>query len=639
MISVIKLYVPLEYVQGGKKVRKLVAVDTKTAEMGGRLFLNFPYNKKLLSEVKNMGGRKWHGPPCDPDEGSKFAQRVFGNPKCWSIPLTPRNRFQLAYLENKNPYAPYNAPLITVDGIVRPLKPYQVEGLAFMLTRRRCILAYDMGLGKTLIAIELMERTFDDWWYVAPKSVLRAINYELRKWEAKTRPDLLTYDALIRRMKEWQAGDKAPRGVLFDESARCKTPTAQRTQAAQALADGIRADWGDDGFIGLMSGAPAPKSPLDWYSQCEIACPGFLVEGDIHKFRERLSITREQQSSAGGVFKQPVTWLDDERKCADCGQFASVPCHDMTMAYEGDYHVFRASKNEVALLYHRMAGLVLVKKKKDVLHDLPPKVYRLIQCKPKPATLRAARMIASRASSVAECLILHRELSDGFQYEEVPDGKIKCKLCEGCKVIPDYSTGSTMTCTRCDGEGEETNFVRIAQEVESPKDEVLVDLLDEHFDIGRFVTYAGFQASVDRIARICKQQGWETITADGRGWRLSEGLAGDPLEAFQDKTDEFPRICFVGNAGSVGEGQTLTKSPSIFFYSNDFNGNSRMQAEERLGRLGSIGQNIIDVVHLETDRLVLDNLKQKKTLQDLSMGQIIEVITKEPVEDDILIHT
>jgi len=50
-----------------------------------------------------------------------------------------------------------------------------------------------------------------------------------------------------------------------------------------------------------------------------------------------------------------------------------------------------------------------------------------------------------------------------------------------------------------------------------------------------------------------------------------------------------------------------------------------MQAEDRFHRAGmdtNRGATIIDLIHLSTDKLVLDNLKKKKKLQSLTMGDL-----------------
>jgi len=61
------------------------------------------------------------------------------------------------------------------------------------------------------------------------------------------------------------------------------------------------------------------------------------------------------------------------------------------------------------------------------------------------------------------------------------------------------------------------------------------------------------------------------------------------------------------------------------FYSNDFDGEARMQAEDRIHRIGmdkNRGALIVDLIHLPTDELVLKNLKLKKKLQNLTMGEL-----------------
>jgi hypothetical protein len=50
-----------------------------------------------------------------------------------------------------------------------------------------------------------------------------------------------------------------------------------------------------------------------------------------------------------------------------------------------------------------------------------------------------------------------------------------------------------------------------------------------------------------------------------------------------------------------------------------------MQAEDRIHRIGmdkNRGALIIDLIHLPTDQLVLDNLKKKKALQSMTMGEL-----------------
>lgn len=617
---------------------RLIPVTIEQTEK--RLYFDFGYNKILLDEIKAMEGRKWHG-------NDEINPR-----KSWSIPITDRNMFQLNYLLGNNPYAPYDQPLpvLTFD---RPLREVQKEMVAHGMTRRQCGLGCEMGTGKTLALIEIMERSgATDWFYVAPRSALRAVELEFRKWKAKIMPRFYTYEGVKRIVNEWIPGVRAPQGIIFDEMQRLKTPTAQRSQACKHLADSVRQDWGKDAYVIGASGSPAPKAPSDWWHLCEVLCPGFLKEGDLNKFRARLGILEQKETAPGaGSYLQLRSWRDDERKCDVCGEYKDHPDHDSFALAAGlsGAHLWKPSVNEVAKLYGRMNGLWLVKLKKDCL-DLPDKQYQIIKCKPTQSMLNALKIIKLRAKNTITALTLMRELSDGFQYEDIEAGTDTCPLCHGNRTYieyydkddPDNPPSNNCTnlgqraapCVQCSATGVIVKTNRVAKYVPSPKEDVLRDLLDQHEDVGRLVVYGGFQGTVDKITEICRDEKWTVIRADGRGW-FGQTHQGDLLpnkkllEIFQYEQLQHPKVCFVGQAGAAGTGLTLTASPSIFYYSNSFDGEARIQSEDRIHRLGmdvNRGATIYDVFHLPTDELIYNNLKKKKELQYMSMGEIDEFI-------------
>jgi hypothetical protein len=629
-----------------KDGRYLHKLDVKVAEVNGRLYFHFPFSRPFMAEIKAMEGSKWHGPvgdrkPLNPE----ITLKLYGTTKIWSVENTARNQFQLDFLFGRNPYERYDRPLVPFTA-TRPLYAHQCELAAFALTRHYCIFAAEMGTGKTLAAIEVMEQSgVLDWWYIAPRSALKAVERELKIWKCKINPRMETYDALRSDVASWLSGKAPPQGIIFDESSRIKNYTAKRSQAAKAMADGIRHHWGEKGFVILMSGSPAPKSPVDWWHQCEVAQPGFLREGTVDKFQLRLGIFKQQESIAGGVFQQRVTWLDDDKKCMKCG----LPETDMThdQAVSTDWHAFIPSVNEVHNLYKRMGGLVTVKFKRDCL-DLPEKIYREIICKPLPETLRAAKLIAAKAPNTISAMTLLRELSDGFQYIEVKEGKQKCEVCHGTRK---YIEGTAeqlqqqadanaadfeikeIECPYCDENGETDRLVRKIQEVKCPKDDALKDLLTDHDEVGRIVIYGGFSGSVDRCVNLALGEEWSVIRVDGRGWWQVDSkrnpLIGDPLSIFQDLKEDHPRVAFIGQPGAAGMGLTLTASPSIVYFSNDFNAESRIQSEDRIHRPGmdvNRGATIYDLLHLPTDRTVLDNLRAKRQLQDMTLGALNDAL-------------
>jgi SNF2 family DNA or RNA helicase len=561
-------------------------------------FIQSPF--ALKDEIKSMEGSHWHGYDDEPEQ-------------IWSVADSHRNNFQLAYLMGKNPYAHWEKPIIE-HTYERPLMSHQKLMTDFMLTRHYGILAADAGVGKTLSAIELMERSGStDWWYVAPKSAIQAVLKEFEKWHISFRPKMLTYEAMRATMKKWPGG-QAPLGVIFDESQRLKSWKSQRTKCALYLADAIRDEHGEDGYVFPMSGTPAPKSPVDWHSQMEIACPGFLKEGSEKAFKWRLGIFEKQQKEQG-FFWDRVSWKDDSSKCNLCGK--SKEEHE---GINDINHVWVESINEVEFLKERLEGAVL-RVNKDVL-NLPDKHYRVIECEVSSTLNRVASIIAENAPTAIQALTWLRELSDGFQYREEQDGTRVCSVCNG--------VGSSNDCDGCGGTGNVPNLIRVAKQVPCPKEQVLVDLLDENSDQGRLVIFAGFTGSIDRITGICLKEQWDVVQVDGRGWKVLTPNGPKthevPLDYWSDLKHE--RVAFVAHPQSGGLGLTLTESRMCVFYSNDFNPDSRSQAEDRIHRKGTDvnkGATIVDIIHLPTDLKVREVLRDNRKLELLSLGEVTDV--------------
>lgn len=591
------------------------------------LSLQFRFHEGLKDEIKiGFTSARWN--PSD---------------KSWTVPDNHRSKFVLSYLQGVDTYAKYNLPLINYN-YKRDLYQHQKDMINHALTRRQCILAAEMGTGKTLTAIEVMELSgIKTWWYVAPKSALESVKLELGKWGAGVYPRLMTYEEMVRTLRAWIDGNSPPPAVIFDESSRLKSPQAQRTQAAQYLADQMRDYYGQDPYIILMSGSPAPKSPLDWWAQAEITCPGFLREGNVDKFRDRIAVMKLEENAGGIKYPKVLTYKDNPEKCNVCGKFKDHELHKVEMddlltfvpkgqtTHPSDVpHDWKESPNEIELMHKRLEGLVMVKFKKDCL-DLPEKIYRTVECKPTPSTLRTAKFIRKSAPTVAQALILLREYSDGFQYHEKLIGQETCTYCKGTKKIPYEGPDGLMDCTHCSAKGYTKIYQTETVECDTPKIDALKDILDEKDEDGRLVVYAGFTGSIDRICATVVKAGWSYIRIDGRGWHSDLGT-NDPqklLTIFQNNRDDYKKVCIVGHPGSAGMGLTLTASDTIVYFSNDFNAESRIQSEDRIYRIGCRGATIIDLVHLPVDQLVIDNLKLKRQLQAITLGQIDAALEKE----------
>lgn len=621
---------------------------------GGRLELKYGFCTEMNAEVKAMAGAKYHGYE-DPPR------------KCWTIADHPRNWFTLKYLAGENVFSRYDAQLINFPKDQYPSAfPHQPEGAADVLTRGRKILAWEMGTCKTYTMIMAMEQSgFSNWWWIGTKGSLREMSREFRKWNSKVMPVFMTYDELKKVCVNWSEGMKPPRGIVFDEASKIKSPTSQRSEAAQWVSVLIEQIHSENGIVVLMSGTPSPKDPADWWHLCEVAKPGFLREGSYQAFKKRLSLTISKQGQYG-VYPELVTWWDDENKCATCGQYEDKNAeHDIELAVScgKKFHQYTKSVNEIQNLYERMKGLVSIKFKREVLKHLPEKIWHYEKLTPLPNTLRAAKTILNTAKSTVVGLTLLRELSDGFQYIDVPDGLKLCPMCEGrgniikyySKTEPDMEvydvqpenygefTIKDIVCTNCEGKKQVTNYVRGVKEVPCPKDDYFIDLLENHEDVGRFICFAGFTGSIDRCVNTAHKQGWATIRIDARGWHatdyngvvinvkdLYDPAKGDPyLQMFQDDKDRFPRVCVVGHPKSGGMGLTLTASPGLYWYGLVFDGEDYMQGCDRGHRPGmdlNRGFTIYNAEHLPTDKLMLENLQKKIDLQNMSLGSYKEAL-------------
>jgi hypothetical protein len=635
------------------KSGSLIRVPAQIQIVKNRIeFIKSPFS--LKNELKAMKGSRWEGY----DEE---------NPrKIWSVEDCQRNRFQLAWLMGQDVYDWFDREVVKHDysGLVHKrlgptdAMPHQAEMTDAWLTYHYQIWAAEMGTGKTLAAQMGIERSgVNHWWWVGPKTSLPNMKLEFEAWGFdfdKITIEFMTYDALTTRMDEWKTGDFVPQGVVFDESSRVKGDTSQRSRGAQLLADEIRKKYQFEGFVLEMSGTPSPKSPLDWWSQTEIAWPGFLKEGSKKALEQRLAFIVQKEYDSG-VFPKRIGWKDDEHKCDVCGQLEAEGPHTLDGDTEPDeYHEFVPSANEVAYMYERLKGLVIIKHAKDCL-NLPDKRYRRVICKPSSSVLRVAGALSQAAPNTITGLTWLRELSDGFQYKEIKDGESSCRHCpEACGKVDEWYLPDNedkkytaidmldhelvakllkreVECPQCKGTGKVPKMIRISNEVPCPKDLAWVRDLERCEENGRIVGFAGFTGSIDRMVKLTRSEGWCVVRCDGGGWEVSDHKGeiitrnGEEALRYWSDMSKNARVAFIAHPESGGMSLTLTESRMSVFWSNSFKTEFRAQAEARIHRLGQTrGVEIVDYCHLPSDHKVLDTLLDDRRLELLTLGEVME---------------
>jgi SWI/SNF-related matrix-associated actin-dependent regulator 1 of chromatin subfamily A len=164
--------------------------------------------------------------------------------------------------------------------LARGLFPHQIEGVAFLLGRRRAILADDMGLGKTRQAIVALKHAAPNGRYlvVCPASVKRNWVREI----AIAAPDasahivergaaqpgdrqwvIVNYDILGRHIDV--LGAIPWTGLVFDEAHYLKNHRSARSRLARQLADRAKSLRDAGPAIYLLTGTPLTNRPRDLF--------------------------------------------------------------------------------------------------------------------------------------------------------------------------------------------------------------------------------------------------------------------------------------------------------------------------------------------------------------------------------------
>ncbi len=248
------------------------------------------------------------------------------------------------------------AVLTRAEEIAKGLYPHQIEGVAFLLGRRRALLADDMGLGKTRQSVIAMVEAEAEGPYlvICPASVKRNWAREIQLVLSAAEPTvvgpeplpstnfrdwvIINYEILGKHLKGLLAFDW--KGIVFDEAHYLKNHQSQRSRNAAKLVKSIQ----HEPIVHALTGTPMTNRPRDLF---------------------------------------PLLQLMNHPLGKSFLSFAKRYCD----AYQGEYGLVADGASNIEELTVQLHGVMLRRTKNEVL-DLPPKVRTWLDVELHPVAIQ-----------------------------------------------------------------------------------------------------------------------------------------------------------------------------------------------------------------------------------------------------------
>jgi SNF2 family DNA or RNA helicase len=149
--------------------------------------------------------------------------------------------------------------------------------------------------------------------------------------------------------------------------------------------------------------------------------------------------------------------------------------------------------------------------------------------------------------------------------------------------------------------------------------QAVLDLLEE--TSGKVVIFAVFQTDIQELERAITEKFGQGSVASYYG-KTPQDERQNIIEKFQDPDSDLRY--FVSNPQTGGRGITLTEASTMIFYSNSYDLELRVQAEDRIHRIGQERScTYIDLVSQGTvDEQILKNLLNKVKISNEVLGEV-----------------
>ena len=417
------------------------------------------------------------------------------------------------------------------EEISQGLFPHQIEGIAFLLGRRRALLADDMGLGKTRQSVLAMVEAEDEGPYlvICPASIKRNWEREIKIVLPNAEPAvvgpaplpikdhndwvIINYELLGKNLETLLEYDW--RGVVFDEAHYLKNHQSQRRQNAAKLVQTTE----NNPVVHALTGTPMTNRPRDLFPLLQ------LLAHPLGK-----------------------SFLS----------FAKRYCE----AYKGDFGWVADGASNLEELTVQLHGVMLRRTKDEVL-DLPPKVRTWFDVELHPFAIDHYNNILREVFSKVDLIEVLDETSAALEMSTEEQDDLD-------ESIDTTDLGNAMG-----------RVTQVRRAIAFIKCKHTIRFVENALEQGeKVIIFTSFLNTMERFRKHFKD----------RAVYVSGNV---PTHARQDRVDQFQNDenirVFVANMHIAGVGINLTAARQVVFNDLDWVPANHWQAEDRAYRIGQTG--------------------------------------------------
>lgn len=446
------------------------------------------------------------------------------------------------------------------EEISQGLYPHQIEGIAFLLGRRRALLADDMGLGKTRQSVIAMVEAEGEGPYlvICPASIKRNWAREIEIVFPDAEPAIVgpgplppinycgwiivNYEILGKHLEKLLAFDW--KGVVFDEAHYLKNYQSQRSRNASKLVKEIK----HNPVVHALTGTPMTSRPRDLF---------------------------------------PLLQILDHPLGKSFLSFAKRYCE----AYQGDFGLVADGASNLEELTVQLHGVMLRRTKDEVL-DLPPKVRTWMDVELHPYAIQHFNRLVQE-------FISKFDTPEAINETTEPVGLSSERRDELDDSIDTTDLGTGMG-----------RITQVRRAIAFVKCRHTIKFVENALEQGeKVIIFTSFLNTMQRFQKHFKDR---AVYVSGEV----------PAHERQDRVDRFQNDddikIFVANMHIAGVGINLTAARQVVFNDLDWVPANHWQAEDRAYRIGQTGTvNVTYMIATGTvDSFVKTVLETKAALMD-----------------------